>query len=158
MTRDEYLKTKRVHTDLERLTDTASCLPHIHSPLLTFLIAERDFIQSIIVSSSKTTFFSLIYSSGQGDVSESVVWDFEKGFKKKKKEPFFLNCLGLKITFFLSSPAFLLLASYNMVAMAGTPAAIFDYEENLWMEMSFRDSKIETQNVLNVQTDPVEPP
>ena len=45
-----------------------------------------------------------------------------------------------------------------MVAMAGTPAAIFDYEENLWMEMSFRDSKIETQNVLNVQTDPVEPP
>lgn len=51
--------------------DTIGSLLHMPSFLLS-VTAECDFIQSITVSSSKITFFSLIYSSGQGDINGSV--------------------------------------------------------------------------------------
>lgn len=56
---------------------------------LCYLIAKSDFIQSIVLSSSNTTFFSLICSSSQWDISGSVVCDFEKATTK--------DCLVLQL-------------------------------------------------------------
>lgn len=39
------------------------------------------------------------------------------------------------------SPPFLFWASQNMDTMAGTPAAILDYEENLGIDISVKISK-----------------
>lgn len=58
------------------------------------------------------------------------------------------DCLGLELIpfffFFWSSPPNPLLASYNRDAMAGTPAALLDYEENLQLKISVRVNKRET--------------